>query len=605
MSVLQPDGVPITISTASTNLQATSNNSALVTKQKKSPFHDTSEAFQTKPLVILSFWLVVILLGLPLWWRTTAIYRADLPLKEMQSWADGRACRAEFPLLVDVQAPSLPDPEHLLKTVQHALDDANDFSAHHIRLRLSPNTSEGSHGVSDNSAKETIAAMLRLIPGPPGSTHSYSLSPSSRVIDLFYSPSYNPSSSASSTSLSAFVASTLQDIFAEEQQMISYLLSSSSTPTPSPSPSSGNSNGNNGASKVNTAEIARKMSRIVRYSPTYHLTFSLFTATGTPSSWEVREAIEEYLQPLLEALGGISTFTVDSQIQFYASLSSSVVPTWVPDSGSARDNQDDKEQDAQSQEKTEPGKWILKKEDLSSFINSAEWPLVSITSYPTINFIIYIPSKEQTPLVIPDSATNAFLLPQWGGVMVLNLNTTENGDRPVHLTKEALKPSLDIFATQLLALLGTPTNPASLPIRLDSLTRQRSAELLVSASSTLGSLYRLTLALPSISIPSSVSASVASTISSLENSCRELKKGHFGGEGGALEAGRNAAAEAERAFFEKSMVGQVYFPEEHKVAVYLPLMGPVGVPLVTTAAKEIKRFILQWKAGRLAARGPR
>jgi len=39
------------------------------------------------------------------------------------------------------------------------------------------------------------------------------------------------------------------------------------------------------------------------------------------------------------------------------------------------------------------------------------------------------------------------------------------------------------------------------------------------------------------------------------------------------------------------MVGQVYFPDEHKVAVYLPLLGPVTVPLVMAALKELKSGI--------------
>lgn len=417
---------------------------------------------------------------------------------------------------------------------------------------------------------------------------SYQLGNSSRVIDLYYSPSYNPSSTASSTSLSIFISNTLQEIFAEEQQMISHLLSSSA-PTPSPSSiSSSSTNSSNGSNNINTVEIQRKMSRILQYSPTYHLTFSMFTASGTPISWEIEKSIDDYLQPLLDALSGISNFTVDSQIQFYASLSPNVVPLWVPD------NPDQQQLEGQ-QVVEQPGKWVLKKEDLSSFINSAEWPLVSITSYPTINFIIYIPPKEETPLAISESATNAFLLPQWGGVMVLNPKPDGPSD---HLSKEDLKPALDIFAAQLLSLLGAPSHPPSLPIRLDSLTRQRSAELLTSASSTLGSLYRLTKALPSISIPTSVSTSVGSTLSSLSNACRELKRGRFSGTGGALEEGRNAASQAEKAFFEKSMVGQVYFPEEHKVAVYLPLMGPVGVPLIMSAVKELMGLFKDWKLRR-------
>lgn len=40
--------------------------------------------------IILSFWLLVVLLGLPVWWRTTSIYRADLPLSDMEGWAEGK-----------------------------------------------------------------------------------------------------------------------------------------------------------------------------------------------------------------------------------------------------------------------------------------------------------------------------------------------------------------------------------------------------------------------------------------------------------------------------------------------------------------------------------
>ena len=40
--------------------------------------------------IILSFWVLVVLLGLPVWWYTTSIYRASLPLSEMMDWADGK-----------------------------------------------------------------------------------------------------------------------------------------------------------------------------------------------------------------------------------------------------------------------------------------------------------------------------------------------------------------------------------------------------------------------------------------------------------------------------------------------------------------------------------
>ena len=63
----------------------------------------------------------------------------------------------------------------------------------------------------------------------------------------------------------------------------------------------------------------------------------------------------------------------------------------------------------------------------------------------------------------------------------------------------------------------------------------------------------------------------------------------LGGTSGLTHA-RIAEAEAERAFFEKSMVGQLYFPDEHKIAVYMPLLGPVAVPLVTGLLNELKAW---------------
>jgi phosphatidylinositol glycan class S len=164
----------------------------------------------------------------------------------------------------------------------------------------------------------------------------------------------------------------------------------------------------------------------------------------------------------------------------------------------------------------------------------------------------------------------SWLIPQWGGVVIQK-------------DVEDLRPAMLTFSTQLLALLGAPESN-SLPLRLMTLIRVRSASLLLKASSTLGSLARLTLALPSISIPQSVAEGVKTTIEHLEQACKEL-----GGSEG-LEHARIAEEEAERAFFEKSMVGQVYFPDEHKIAVYLPLLGPVGVPLVMGVVKEVKAW---------------
>lgn len=59
-------------------------------KRKKEPPPESVEEIKIRSLVIVSFWAIVLFLGLPIWWRTTAIYRARLPLNQMMDWADGR-----------------------------------------------------------------------------------------------------------------------------------------------------------------------------------------------------------------------------------------------------------------------------------------------------------------------------------------------------------------------------------------------------------------------------------------------------------------------------------------------------------------------------------
>ncbi|KAJ2896466.1 GPI transamidase component PIG-S [Zalerion maritima] len=469
---------------------------------RKEPPPEEPHDVRRRSYVILSFWLIVLLLGLPIWWHTTAIYRASLPLDEMGEWADWKACRPVFPLRIAVQASTMQDGEgqNLVKLTQHALDDLNDFSWHHLRLDLIPPVP-----VEPHAAEADVALTIRLIPGEPMEA---TLHPHLPILDIKYPPNSPPTPSSSSSPLATFIARELRSKFAEERAIISALLSKELRPA-----------------------------RSMQYSPTYHLTFSLFTSGSTPNTWEIENAISEYMRPVLDILRPIHNFTIDTQVQLYATPG------------------------VQSQS--------LEKEDLASFINAAEWPLSpSIAGAPTINFVVYIGNQTI------GTSSKSWMIPQWGSVYLL-----DSQENPVGV--DELKQPLLTFTSHLLSLLGTPES-GSLPLKLSTLSRVRSADLLLRASSTLGSLARLSLALPSISIPSSVADGVSKTMKELELACQNL--GNVQG----LEHARIAEQEAEKAFFEKSMVGQLYFPDEHKIAVYLPLLGPVGVPLIIGLINELK-----------------
>lgn len=59
----------------------------------------------------------------------------------------------------------------------------------------------------------------------------------------------------------------------------------------------------------------------------------------------------------------------------------------------------------------------------------------------------------------------------------------------------------------------------------------------------------------------------------------------------ALHHSAAALQLASKAYFNPTMLALLYFPDEHKYAVYTPLFGPVAVPLLAALFKEWK----EWK----------
>jgi phosphatidylinositol glycan class S len=470
-------------------------------------------------------------------------------------------CQPAFPLRIAVEAPIPPaDAQQLIQLTQHTLDSLNEFPAHQLRLQLASSSTLAnasqqvvSDGTTIRSDDKDVALRIRLISVETGETPRANLQPYSSTLDIYHSPEQVPPRASSDSPLVGFIAQELHNLFAEEQAQLAWLISTAPNTDTSKLPP---------LTHEQFAELQRQSTRALKYAPTYHLTFSLFTPTYTPSAWDIENALRTYIHPLLQSFAAISNFTVDTQVQLYATFSPSITQPEYSDELNA---------------------WTLRKEDLSGFVNAAEWPLSpSIGEGPTVNFVLYVPEQSQSPLVIKENAGHSWLIPQWGGVHILNLGAETV---PESLTTDALAPAMHTFSDQLISLFGLPQAPASLPLRISTLERIRAASLIISTSSTLGALAQVYQKLPSIPVPDNVAQSAALAITNLQQSCDSLYQGRFHA---ALENARTAQVEAEKAFFERSMVGQVYFPDEHKVAVYLPLLGPVAVPLIMSALKELK-----------------
>lgn len=328
--------------------------------------------------------------------------------------------------------------------------------------------------------------------------------------------------------------------------------------------------------------IEKQITRAYKPSPEFHLTFSLLTASGAPSSWDIQEALDENIKPLLQALSTTARIDVTTQVQLYSAYSPAVHPLVVE----GREGM------------------LLQQKDLTAFVNAAEWPLApSIGDGPTLNFVLYVPAVDQIPLRIEDNDETSWLIPQWGGIQILNPPLLADSDSDIstlsaHLSKDMLQQSFQTFASQLLSLLGvsqpdSATRSLPLQLRLDAYKRFTALTLYLKAASSLGSLSRLAQHLNNIPIPRHVAQLVDDTIGNLTTCCHDFEDSRWDS---ALAHAKVAYYDSEKAFFDKSMVGQVYFPDEHKVAVYLPLLGPIGVPLLVGLLKEVKRFVSKKKA---------
>lgn len=440
-----------------------------------------------------------------------------------------------------VQVPELSEIAH---KVEDSARGSQGLAKFHIRTAQSCPVEDGT----------TVVSL------EPGNSHSLDYSESTSRFEARYAK-------GELGDAVAYLAMFLQSAFLEEHAHIAYLLSM---------------NGKNsdkiesfvrGLPQEMTTRVQKSANRAFKPSSDYHLTFSLFTAGPAPSSWDVRTLLGKYIQPIIHAISSTGNVSVASQVQLYSSFSPSIQPQQVEDG------------------------WQLGKEDLTSFVNNAEWPLSpSIGTGPTVNFITYISTPYQSPLHLENSATDSWLVPQWGGITILNPPVslqaeTELGRKilPAHLDEQMLEPAFVNFQSQLLHLLGVPHSD-KLPLRerLKSFQRLSGLSLYLRTASNLSSLARLAQHLSSIPIPRHVLHYVEHAVERLSDFRQCLGQASSATRLTCLSSVREAFSDSERAFFDKSMVGQVYFPDEHKVAVYLPLLGPIGVPLAVGLIKELK-----------------
>ncbi|CUA73717.1 GPI transamidase component PIG-S homolog [Schizosaccharomyces pombe 972h-] [Rhizoctonia solani] len=474
--------------------------------------------------IIIAYW-VVLIIAAPVWWVLTTVERLPLPETRVKQ-VGSKHIRIPVDINIDV-ADGLCDATTLAAKLQIAWD-----KSHQVELN-------------------DIWNVLDVRMGALGS-HRSDKSHAVYNITIRYGYDNDP----------AIVLDRSFEVFSRsgcDEQLVGKVTSSLRTLLTPPTRNTG--------------------LRVAQYSPRYRLAFSLLNEDaaygGAISGWSIERAIEEYLQPTLDELNILHNFTIESQVQFYAPLTTE--PTEAQDG------------------------YTLDQEQLTIFVNSAEWTLSSsVSNDPVLHFVLFVPSHARRPLYIQDSQGkitqfNSFLVPQWGGIAILNPRS--EGTANSVLSPHDLKPIFHIFRKQLEGLLGVPALPPPFDLRLDrgstskqvlsgwqldTLLRRRTLENIQGSVQTLSSIVGLAGQIENMPIGSSVRDDVLSALEELSQTHNATYPTQ------TLTHSALSLQLASRAFFNPTMVGLLYFPAEHKYAVYTPLFAPIAVPLVVSVIRELK-----------------
>lgn len=308
----------------------------------------------------------------------------------------------------------------------------------------------------------------------------------------------------------------------------------------------------------------------IGYDPDVHMSISLLTGDGYPVSWDIDKALQRYFTPLRELLSPLVNFTVDTGIEYFNDLN------------------------LHSLENVESVSW----NDLSHTLDLSDISSMNHYSEQTaLNLAIVFPSMETGALEFindtrKDDEWRSFLVPQWGVIVVNKHPLPMNA----HITEEYLAKVLYRFSNEIFRLLGLTDSSQELQtplITINSFKRLVTIQNLEKSIDTLWSLVKMTNHLQQMSIPKEVLEDVNNALELRLEIVELLNDPALGDDATwntALRLSNKLVKICERAFFHKEMVQQTFFPQEHKIAVYLPLLGPITVVTFTGFIKTIKEM---------------
>ncbi|KAL3232136.1 GPI transamidase component GPI17 [Nakaseomyces bracarensis] len=473
--------------------------------------------------VSVFFVVLYVVVGVPLWYKLTNIYRAPLPTSYIESLHEDafQDVHVVIPVYIKSETYKFPDVHdavqvqvnYLLNSREHDIDWS---------LQVLP-YDEGVVGEAMKRGDDFHVVSL-VLDTLSGFLPAYD----SKEITVLYDDE-----AVATNDLPFFVAQTLvEHVFTIEWE------------------------------KFSNYKSKKQNSMAVSYTPDIHLSISLLNGGGYPVEWEVEKTLKNFFTPFREFISPLVNFTVDTSIIYHNdlnlhALNNSDNVTWTELSHT------------------------IDLSDLSSMNYYKEFTTLNLAMvFPDpanapegLNFIH---GKKKDNIVYDWSS---FLVPQWG-VLVINKHPLTSDSV---ISESYLEPVMFQFVADLTRLIGLTSENDELNtpyITIDSFKRLMTLQNIEKSVETLWSLVKLITSFQEMAVPQEVMGNVTQALDLRLEIIELLNNPDKGGDfvwNSALAKSNELVRLTELAFFHGEMVQQNFMPLKHKVSVYLPLFGPLSI----------------------------
>ncbi|EPZ31016.1 Phosphatidylinositol-glycan biosynthesis class S protein domain-containing protein [Rozella allomycis CSF55] len=307
--------------------------------------------------------------------------------------------------------------------------------------------------------------------------------------------------------------------------------------------------------------------KAINIKKSYRLVFTLQIEDMKSSpaiDWEISLAIEKYLRPFINQLSELVDFKIESHILFDTKLA--VEP------------------------KSNGTHYMLPQNDLSRVLNSASWNLESTTSSEQNIYLILFVPKRSNIIVLDEEEKEfrSFIYPQWGGIVFQSFEQST-------ISEMQLRPIMKLFSKQILSLFGfnfelghvIDSNDQLLSaLQVDLFMQESIIKSVIGTLETFGAFKRMLNKISNIIVPDQVGFVIQSSIFRLKRALAHMQSNKWES---SYKDSRRAYLESRMALSDPSMVAMMYYPDDHKMAIYLPLFLPIITPLMITNALFVSR----------------